>query len=232
MVPQDAVRVLEKPPFHATSLTTSGALSYIGGNWERDIAFAGYSVPLAGDFPARQMLDSIPNVNAERRRRIVDVLDIDEEWRMHQVSDGQRRRVQIACGLLRPAQVLLLDEITVDLDVLVREDLMEFLREESETRGCTVIYITHIFDGMEAWPTHIGFLADGVFADVRPAADIPELRSGHLMELVEAFLLQHWLRRAESAKAGERVAHPESRKRFEYLRNNGYTAGRFASSLA
>lgn len=122
--------------------------------------------------------------------------------------------------------------VQVDLDVLVREDLMEFLREESESRGCTIIYITHIFDGMEAWPTHIGFLADGGFTAVREAADIPELRSGHLMELVEAFLLQHWLRRAESAAAGERAAHPESRKRFEYLRNNGYTAGRFASSLA
>lgn len=43
----------------------------------------------------------------------MEVLDIDETWRMHQVSDGQRRRVQIACGLLRPAEVLLLDEVTV-----------------------------------------------------------------------------------------------------------------------
>jgi CCR4-NOT complex subunit CAF16 len=49
----------------------------------------------------------------ERRKKIVDVLDIDETWRMHRVSDGQRRRVQIACGLLRPAEVLLLDEVTV-----------------------------------------------------------------------------------------------------------------------
>ena len=51
----------------------------------------------------------------ERRKRLVEVLDIDEEWRMHTVSDGQRRRVQIACGLMRPAQVLLLDEVTVRL---------------------------------------------------------------------------------------------------------------------
>lgn len=109
---------------------------------------------------------------------------------------------------------------------------MEFLREESEIRGCTIIYITHIFDGMEAWPTHIGFLANGGFEAVREAADIPELASGHLMELVEAFLLQHWLRRAEAVESGDRVAHPESRKRFEYLRNNGYSAGRFTSSLA
>ena len=47
MVPEAAVRVLGQPPFHATALTASGALSYVGGNWERDIAFAGYSIPLA-----------------------------------------------------------------------------------------------------------------------------------------------------------------------------------------
>lgn len=47
MVPEASVRVLGQPPFHATALTSSGALSYVGGNWERDIAFAGYSIPLA-----------------------------------------------------------------------------------------------------------------------------------------------------------------------------------------
>ena len=47
MVPEGAVSVLGQPPFHATNLTSSGALSYVGGNWERDIAFAGYAIPLA-----------------------------------------------------------------------------------------------------------------------------------------------------------------------------------------
>ena len=46
MVPESAVRVLGQAPFHATSLTADGKLAYLGGNWERDIAFAGYSVPL------------------------------------------------------------------------------------------------------------------------------------------------------------------------------------------
>lgn len=52
-------------------------------------------------------------------------------------------------------QVLLLDEITVDLDVLARADLMAFLRSECEERRATIIYATHIFDGLESWPTHI-----------------------------------------------------------------------------
>ena len=46
MVPPGSVRVLGQPPFHATALTSSGELSYIGGSWDRDIAFAGYSIPL------------------------------------------------------------------------------------------------------------------------------------------------------------------------------------------
>ena len=38
-------------------------------------------------------------------------------------------------------QVLLLDEITVDLDVLGRADLMRFLMQETEERNATIIYV-------------------------------------------------------------------------------------------
>jgi CCR4-NOT complex subunit CAF16 len=48
MIAEDSVRILGRPPFHDTQLTVSGDLSYIGGNWQRDIAFAGTSVPLTG----------------------------------------------------------------------------------------------------------------------------------------------------------------------------------------
>ena len=102
MVPKDKVLIHGREAFYDTGLTTSGQLSYIGGNWQRDVAFAGYGVTLAGDFPAKKMLDSIPNVDPERKKRIIEVLDINPEWRMHQVSDGQRRRVQLAYGLMVP----------------------------------------------------------------------------------------------------------------------------------
>jgi hypothetical protein len=46
MLPVLQVLVLGRPPFHDTELTTSGQLAYVGGNWTRDIAFAGTSIPL------------------------------------------------------------------------------------------------------------------------------------------------------------------------------------------
>lgn len=101
-MPRAAVSVLGgRSPFHDTGLASSGALSYLGGNWERDVAFAGFSVPLAADFGAGEMLERASAPGAEgaaRREKLVEVLDIDPEWRMHRVSDGQRRRVQIAMG--------------------------------------------------------------------------------------------------------------------------------------
>ncbi|KAL4449008.1 hypothetical protein ABPG77_007725 [Micractinium sp. CCAP 211/92] len=237
MVPESAVTVLGQPPFHATALTSSGALSYVGGNWERDIAFAGYAIPLAGDIPASQMLNSIPGVDPARRDRLVEVLDIDPSWRMHLVSDGQRRRVQIAMGLLKPFQVLLLDEITVDLDVLGRADLMDFLRQECAERGATIIYATHIFDGLESWPSHIMYVAGGRLQVFAAAADVPELQEGRLLELVERWLREEQRQRAQRQGNDPAKWHDEHAADGEdgalqlASFNNGWAAGRLTSTL-
>lgn len=47
------------------------------------------------------------------------------------------------------------------MDVLGRLDLLEFFRQECEERGATIIYATHIFDGLEPWITHIAYAAQG-----------------------------------------------------------------------
>merc|ERR1712127_965795 len=71
---------------------------------------------------------------------------------------GQRRRVQIMLGLVRPFKILLLDEITTSLDVCVRQDLLQWIVKESDERGATILYATHIFDGLDDWATHLFYL--------------------------------------------------------------------------
>ena len=299
LVPRAAVSVLGgRSPFHDTGLASSGALSYLGGNWERDVAFAGFSVPLAADFGAGEMLERASAPGAEgaaRREKLVEVLDIDPEWRMHRVSDGQRRRVQIAmgeyffaflsggsslarglfssskgekkkrkknprewektkkthlsfslspthlAGLLKPFDVLLLDEITVDLDVLGRADLMKFLTDECEgPRRATIVYATHIFDGLDAWPTHVAFLARGKLRRMHTFEELRgELEQGRLLELVEG-----WLRHEEAEAAAEKREGGGGGGGAAPLRggtgagndgvaswSNGWAAGRMTSTL-
>lgn len=100
-----------------------------------------------------------------RRDELVHVLDIDTAWRMSAVSDGERRRVQLAMGLVRPWTVLLLDEITVDLDVLSRAEFLAWLKRETEARDCTIVYATHILDNLAGWPTHLVHMHMGTVKD-------------------------------------------------------------------
>ena len=93
-----------------------------------------------GDIGVAHFLDSVGGYrHKDRRDRLLNILDVDLDWRMHEISDGERRRVQLVMGLMAPWDVLLLDEVTVDLDVLVRDELLAFLKEESETRGATLL---------------------------------------------------------------------------------------------
>ncbi|KAF2766945.1 ABC transporter domain-containing protein [Teratosphaeria nubilosa] len=97
----------------------------------------------------------------DRRDELIKILDVDPSWHLHAVSDGERRRVQLCMGLLRPWKVLLLDEITVDLDLLSRHNFLSFLNRETESRCCTIVYATHILDNLAAWPTHLVHMSLG-----------------------------------------------------------------------
>ena len=135
------------------------------------------------------MIFGVEDVDPERRARLVQLLDIDLDWSMMKVSDGQRRRVQICMGLLKPFKVLLCDEITVDLDILGRLDLLEFLKSECEERGATVVYATHIFDGMEPWMTHVAFVSNGALVHGGRKSDVVGLKGvKHLLGTIDAWL--------------------------------------------
>ncbi|XP_051120531.1 ABC transporter I family member 19-like [Andrographis paniculata] len=186
---KDVVRVLNRSAFHDTNLVCGGDLAYLGDSWSKSVGSAG-ELPLQGDFSAEHMIFGVEGVDPVRREKLIELLDINLQWRMHKVSDGQRRRVQICMGLLHPYKVLLLDEVTVDLDVVARMDLLEFFREESEQRGATIVYATHIFDGLETWATDLVYVQDGVLKKSEKLSELFELKSyPNLLSVVE-----HWLR--------------------------------------
>merc|ERR1719486_1776296 len=150
MHPIENVQVMGQPSFH----NTHPGITLLTGNWSRAVSFAGTNVAYQADVTVRRMLETHGEYDKERLRVLLQVLDVNLSWRMHMVSDGQRRRVQILLGLLKPFEVLLLDEVTVDLDVVSRSDLLTYLSKECDTRGATIVYATHIFDGLERWATH------------------------------------------------------------------------------
>jgi len=160
LVGEKVVTICGRSAFHDTSL--NNVVAYMGDNtWKRDVSMVGYGVPFTGGFPARHMWESQKDVDQDRLEELLKVLRINPDWHMAYLSDGQRRRMQLLLKLLTPFTVLFLDEVTVDLDVLARKSLLQYLERETNERGVTVLYATHIFDGLEDWATDILYLSFG-----------------------------------------------------------------------
>ena len=161
------------------------------------------------------------NAYPARRDELVQILDIDLSWRMHAVSDGERRRVQLAMGLVRPWSVLLLDEITVDLDLLSRSEFLGWLKRETESRAATIVYATHILDNLAGWPSvlvhmHLGKVKRvGGVEEMLKEVGAKESGNSALGELVLAWL------REDLRDRGPRKGGGGQGKTYESLEGKG-----------
>jgi CCR4-NOT complex subunit CAF16 len=190
-------KILGLNAFRDTKLNFHRA--YLDCDWGMtSIAFVGASVPLMADIAVHKMMERLQNTYPERRDELVTLLGIDLNWHMHQLSDGQRRRVQLMLGLIRPFRILLLDEITTSLDVCVRQDLLQWLVKESDERGATILYATHIFDGLDEWATDLFYLTNegksGWQGKMRDLEIYQKLKADNHPAKMLA-VAEHWLRK-------------------------------------
>jgi CCR4-NOT complex subunit CAF16 len=155
-------------------------------------------VHLMVDIPVTSMMGKLQHAYPERRDELMVILGINPEWRMHQLSDCQRRRVQLLIQLVRPFNILLLDDVTKDLDVCVRQDLLRWLEKESIDRGATIVYATHIFDGLDDWASHLFYITNsgscGWRGEMRELDLYQKLKAeNHPAKMLA--IADHWLRK-------------------------------------
>ena len=106
----------------------------------------------------------------ERRRRAMDALaQVGLSDRVHhspgELSGGQQQRVAIARAIVSDPSLLLADEPTGNLDSTRKAEIVHLLGELCQTRGITVIIVTHETD-VARWARRIVEFQDGhVFRD-------------------------------------------------------------------
>ena len=92
---------------------------------------------------------------------------------VRQLSLGQRVRADIAAALLHDPAILFLDEPTIGVDVVSKENLRGFLREINQTNKVTVLLTTHDMSEIEKLCQrvmiidHGRILYDGSLAKIR-----------------------------------------------------------------
>ncbi len=80
-----------------------------------------------------------------------------------ELSRGMRQKTQLACGLLRPFALLMLDEPVAGLDPPSRQTLRDLLAE-AKREGAAVVFSTHQLDFAHGLVDRVVVLDDGVVA--------------------------------------------------------------------
>jgi ABC-2 type transport system ATP-binding protein len=94
--------------------------------------------------------------------RLAEALELKLDARYGKLSKGEARRVQLVLALAHRPPLLLLDEPTDGLDLLVRERLLGLLAEHLADTPTTVLASTHLVHELEGLADHLGVLREGV----------------------------------------------------------------------
>jgi len=109
-------------------------------------------------------LYGMPRAEAESRAaELIDLLDLSEfaDRIVYTYSGGQRRRLDVALGIMHHPQVLFLDEPTTGLDPQNRANLWEQIAKLKAT-GTTIFLTTHYLEEADVLSDYVAIMDHGI----------------------------------------------------------------------
>ncbi len=98
-----------------------------------------------------KIYDIQPERYKELMKRFADELEITEILHIpvRNMSLGQRMRAELVATLIHEPKVVYLDEPTIGLDLIVKERIRAFIKEENQKTGTTMVLTTHDLGDIE-----------------------------------------------------------------------------------
>jgi ABC-2 type transport system ATP-binding protein len=108
--------------------------------------------------------------SAELKEAANEALDFvglsgDRKKRAGKLSGGQRRRLNIACGIAHRPELIIMDEPTVGVDARSRDHILSSIKTLRE-RGATIIYTSHYMPEVQALADRIAIIDKGRLAAI------------------------------------------------------------------
>jgi peptide/nickel transport system ATP-binding protein len=136
--------------------------------------------------PVIKVVDQITDVimkhdglsKARARKRAEELMDFVniETSRLdsypHELSGGMRQRVVIAIALALRPSLLIMDEPTTALDVVVQKDILQQIERLKEELGFSILFITHDLSLMVEFSDRIGIMYAGELVEMASAERI------------------------------------------------------------
>ncbi len=111
-----------------------------------------WDLPVIESFRLIKKMYKIPeNEYRKNLKKFTELLDLEEllEKQVKNLSLGQKMRCEIAATFLHNPKIVYLDEPTIGLDVLVKENIRKFIKDINKEKNTTVILTTHDLKDIE-----------------------------------------------------------------------------------
>jgi peptide/nickel transport system ATP-binding protein len=118
-----------------------------------------------------------PSVADARAREVMDMVELPASKLLsypHQLSGGQRQRAVIALALLLHPDLIVMDEPTTALDVVVQREIIDLIRRLQNDQGFAVVLITHDLSLLLEVAHHVIVLYGGRVMEAGPAEQLVE----------------------------------------------------------
>lgn len=123
-----------------------------------------WDLPLRETYAVLKEIYEIPEDNYKKQMAFLnEVLDLDSfiTSPVRTLSLGQRMRADIAASLLHNPKVLFLDEPTIGLDVVVKDNIRKAIEYINQQEKTTVVLTTHDLSDIELLSKHIVMIDKG-----------------------------------------------------------------------
>jgi peptide/nickel transport system ATP-binding protein len=90
----------------------------------------------------------------------------------HQLSGGMRQRVVLAMALALNPKLVVMDEPTTALDVVVQREILQEIMELKARFGFSILFITHDLALMSQFADRIAVMLEGKIVEVAPTASL------------------------------------------------------------
>jgi sodium transport system ATP-binding protein len=164
----------------------------------RAIGYLSASTGLYGRLTARETLEFFGRLhglaNEELEARVAEMLksfaiESYADVRCEKLSTGMRQKVSIARALVHDPQVLILDEPTVGLDVLVARTMIGFV-EDCRARGKCIIFSTHILSEVERLCDRVAIIHKGTLRAIGTLEELREQTGSRYVEDIFVSLVE------------------------------------------
>ena len=120
-----------------------------------------------------------------RIEKMLDLLEISDiaDKKTGAYSGGQKKRLDLAAGLLHQPAVLVLDEPTVGLDIESRSAVWKFLRQ-LQAEGTTILLTSHYLEEVDALAGRVAIIDKGEVISTGTPADLKAEVGGDRISLL------------------------------------------------